>query len=81
MARVDKKAPKTHVLTQEEADYLLLLNRARMDAAMQAHTNMSGFMSYIAKNRLGYESVGNLQFEYDPEAKQPEIKITELDQE
>ena len=81
MARVDKKAPKTHVLTQEEADYLLLLNRARMDAAMQAHTNMSGFMSYIAKNRLGYESVGNLQFEYDPESKQPEIKITELDQE
>ena len=34
MARVDKAEPKTHVLTQEEADYLLLLNRARMDAAI-----------------------------------------------
>lgn len=78
MARIDKKSGKTHVLTDEEAAYLHLLNKARIDSALIHHTNMSGFMSHVAKNRLGYSSVETLQFEYDPDNEKNEIIITEI---
>lgn len=80
MARVDKKAPQVHKLTEEEAAYLHMLNKARLESAVIHHTSMSGFMSYIAKTRLGYTSVEALQFEYDPEDENNEIKVTEIDQ-
>jgi len=79
MARIDKKTPKVHELTEEEANYLQMLNRARIEATVIQHTNMSGFMSYIAKTRLGYDDVSTLQFEYDPEAEKQEIKISQIE--
>lgn len=79
MARVKKEEPKVHELTAEESNYLQMLNKARIEATVIQHTNMSGFMSYIAKTRLGYKEVEKLQFEYDPEGK-PEIKISVIDQ-
>lgn len=79
MARVEKKPVQSHKLTEEEANYLQMLNRARIEATLIQHTNMSGFMSYIAKTRLGYPEVEKLQFEYDPEAEEQVIKISVID--
>jgi hypothetical protein len=53
-----------HKLTDSEMNYLRLLN-----VALQFHTMgqkiLSGFLYYIATNRLGYKDGVNLQFELD----------------
>lgn len=53
-----------HELAAPEVNYLRLLN-----IALQYHTMgqriMSGFLYYVATNRLGYKDGENLKFEFD----------------
>lgn len=65
---------KSHELTDQEIQYLRLLN-----LTLQYHTHgakiMSGFLYYVSTNRLGYPNGTDMQFEIDLEKEDKMLTV------
>lgn len=64
MGKVKNNESKTYTLTDREFNYLKLLAICLNYNTAQEKI-ISGFLSYVAHNRLGFEEGTDLQFEID----------------
>ena len=66
---------RTVELTEQEFNYIKILN-----SSLQFHTLgqkiISGFLYYVASNRLGYTKDANLQFQIDMATDDRKLTIT-----
>jgi len=68
----------TFTLTDSEFGYLIGLNFSRNNIINEFSRVMSGFLYYVAVNRLGYDGDTDLKFEIDFENDTKQLKIWKL---
>jgi hypothetical protein len=72
---------RTHVLNEEEFNYVMNLQQAKTDDLAKWNRTISAFLKYITVSRLNYTSDEDLQFELDFSDKEHKLKITTIPKE
>lgn len=70
----DSEDTATHVLTDQETNYLRLLSKTLVFHTYASNIQ-SGFLYYIAVNRLGYAPGTDLQFEIDLDSEDKVLTV------
>jgi hypothetical protein len=74
----NKSEAQAHPLSEEEFNYLMNINKAKIKVMEEYNGVISNFLYYIAAARLEYKTGDELQFELDLGSEDHVLKVTKL---
>lgn len=81
LMEIEELEPQTMALKDEEFNYVMNVNQARLNVNSEYNRVLSAFLHYVACNRGGYVSADNLKFELDFEDEKHELKVWKMEDE